>query len=119
VFGGGEICGPPLGMDVDVVSTTGQRVVEEEGELACFSPAPNMPLFFLGDVGDARYAKSYFAKTPNVWLHGDFSLRTKRGGFFVLGRSDATLNPGGVRIGTRDYYAVVETGPLLFLFFFC
>ena len=109
VFGGGEICGPPLGMDVDVLSVALERITEAEGELACFSASPNMPLFFLNDEKSSRYRKSYYEKTELVWMHGDYSVRTKRGGFFILGRSDATLNPGGVRIGTRDYYSVVES----------
>jgi acetoacetyl-CoA synthetase len=82
--------------------------VGREGELACFSPAPNMPLFFLGDAENKRYRSSYFFRSPSVWIHGDFALRTIRGGFLILGRSDATLNPGGVRVGTSDYYSIVE-----------
>jgi acetoacetyl-CoA synthetase len=84
-------------------------VVEREGELACFTPTPNMPLFFLGDTAEhTRFAKSYFFRSPVIWIHGDFAVRTSRGGFFILGRSDATLNPGGVRIGTAEYYAIIE-----------
>ncbi len=129
-YAGGELPGPPLGLDVDVVDPvvscshrcicvfvtfavlqTLERVVEREGELACFSPAPNMPLHFVGDKDKARYRASYFGRSRRVWLHGDYSVRTARGGFFILGRSDATLNPGGVRIGTRDYYSAVEQVP--------
>lgn len=109
VFGGGELPGPPLGMDVDVVSgSTLQRVVGAEGELALFSAAPCLPLYFLNDKNHERYRASYFSRDPGIWLHGDWALRTPHGGFLILGRSDATLNPGGVRIGTRDYYSVVE-----------
>jgi acetoacetyl-CoA synthetase len=87
-------------------------VVEREGELACFTPAPNMPLFFLGDTAaHSRYASSYFFRSPHIWIHGDFAVRTIRGGFYIRGRSDATLNPGGVRIGTSDYYAIIEKIP--------
>jgi acetoacetyl-CoA synthetase len=132
-FAGGELPGPPLGLDVDVVDPnvspirskcnsfcavnlfacvqTLERIVEREGELACFSAAPNMPLRFVGDKNNDRYRSSYFSRDPRIWIHGDYSVRTVRGGFFILGRSDATLNPGGVRIGTRDYYSVVEQVP--------
>jgi acetoacetyl-CoA synthetase len=70
-----------------------------------------MPLFFWKDEDGKKYHSSYFEKFPNVWRHGDFAVHTKEGGFIILGRSDATLNPGGVRIGTADIYRVVETIP--------
>lgn len=112
VFGGGELPAPPLGMDVDVLDpATQKRIVDVEGELACFTPAPCMPLYFVNDSDSKRYKKAYFEQGPNVWIHGDWAIRTRRGGFFILGRSDATLNPGGVRIGTRDYYSLVEQLP--------
>lgn len=105
----GEIQAPALGMDVDVLDENGNSVIEKEGELVCKSPFPSMPLYFWNDLNDEKYKNSYFQKYPNVWRHGDYAIRTKNGGFIILGRSDATLNPGGVRIGTADIYKIVES----------
>ncbi len=107
----GQIQGAGLGMDVDVWDEGRQSIYEKEGELVCKQPFVSMPLFFWKDEDGKKYHSSYFEKFPNVWRHGDFAVHTKEGGFIILGRSDATLNPGGVRIGTADIYRVVETIP--------
>lgn len=107
----GEIQGPGLGMATDVWNDAGKPVVEERGELVCTAPFPSMPVGFLGDADGARYRRAYFERFPGIWHHGDYALRTQRGGFVILGRSDAVLNPGGVRIGTAEIYRQVETLP--------
>jgi acetoacetyl-CoA synthetase len=104
----GEIQGPGLGMDVEVWDDQGKPILEKEGELVCKSPFPSMPLFFWDDEDGAKYRGSYFSKYSGVWRHGDFAIAKETGGFVILGRSDATLNPGGVRIGTADIYRIVE-----------
>jgi acetoacetyl-CoA synthetase len=104
----GEIQGKTLGMAVEVWNETGQRVVGEKGELVCTKAFPSMPIGFWNDADGARYRAAYFEKFPNVWAHGDFAEETPDGGFFIYGRSDATLNPGGVRIGTAEIYRQVE-----------
>jgi acetoacetyl-CoA synthetase len=83
-------------------------VVGRKGELVCTRPFPSMPLGFWNDRGGERYHAAYFDKFPNVWCHGDWSELTVRGTMIIYGRSDATLNPGGVRIGTAEIYRVVE-----------
>ena len=106
----GEIQGPMLGMDIDVVGTDGRSVVVgQEGELVCRSPFPSIPLRFWDDPGDARFDAAYFDRFPGLWHHGDFISRTHHGGYVISGRSDATLNPGGVRIGTAEIYRRVDT----------
>ena len=107
----GEIQGPGLGMGTDVVDESGAPVVEQRGELVCTTAFPSMPLGFLGDADGSRYHKAYFERFPNIWHHGDYALRTGAGGFVILGRSDAVLNPGGVRIGTAEIYRQVERLP--------
>ena len=107
----GEMQGLGLGMNVRVFDPSGQPLVGREGELVCASPFPSMPLRFWNDDGDRRYKSTYFDVYPNVWRHGDFALITERGGLVVSGRSDATLKPGGVRIGTAEIYRQVETVP--------
>jgi acetoacetyl-CoA synthetase len=107
----GEIQAAGLGMATDVVDATGQPVREQRGELVCTAPFPSMPLGFLGDAGGERYMRAYFARFPGIWHHGDYALRTRGGGFVILGRSDAVLNPGGVRIGTAEIYRQVERLP--------
>jgi len=82
-----------------------------EGELVCRSPFPSMPLRFWDDPDEARYRAAYFERIDGVWHHGDFASRTPSGGFVISGRSDATLNPGGVRIGTAEIYRRVDTMP--------
>ena len=104
----GELQCRSLGMAVEVFDAQGNAVVGEKGELVCTRPFPSMPLGFWNDRGDERYHAAYFAKYPNVWCHGDWSELTERGTMLVYGRSDATLNPGGVRIGTAEIYGVVE-----------
>jgi acetoacetyl-CoA synthetase len=104
----GEIQAKGLGMDVQVWNDEGQRVVGEQGELVCCRPFPSMPVGFWGDADGSRYQAAYFERFPGVWCHGDFTEETGTGGFIITGRSDATLNPGGVRIGTAEIYRQVE-----------
>jgi len=107
----GEIQGPMLGMAVDVYDDEGQPVIGEKGELVCTRPFPSMPLMFWNDADGAKYHNAYFDRFPNIWCHGDFAEITPHGGIVIHGRSDATLNPGGVRIGTAEIYAQVEQIP--------
>ena len=104
----GELQCRSLGIAVEVFDPEGNALVGEKGELVCTRPFPSMPLGFWNDRGDERYHAAYFAKYPNVWCHGDWSELTERGTMIIYGRSDATLNPGGVRIGTAEIYRVVE-----------
>jgi len=104
----GELQSRSLGMAVDVFNEQGEPVINTKGELVCTRPFPSMPLGFWNDRGDERYLAAYFSKYPNVWCHGDWCELTERGTMLVYGRSDATLNPGGVRIGTAEIYRVVE-----------
>lgn len=104
----GEIQGPGLGMKVEVWNEDGQPVTGEKGELVCAAPFPAMPLKFWNDEGDRKYHAAYFERFDNVWCHGDYAEVTPRGGIIIHGRSDATLNPGGVRIGTAEIYNQVE-----------
>ncbi len=104
----GELQCRSLGIAVEVFNEDGQSVTNEKGELVCTRPFPSMPLGFWNDRGDERYHAAYFARYPNVWCHGDWSELTERGTMIIYGRSDATLNPGGVRIGTAEIYRVVE-----------
>jgi acetoacetyl-CoA synthetase len=110
----GEIQGPGLGMAVDVVDGAGRSLADrpgERGELVCRQPFPSMPLRFWADPDGARYDAAYFAKVDGVWAHGDFASWTAAGGMIIHGRSDATLNAGGVRIGTAEIYRQVEQLP--------
>lgn len=105
----GEIQRPGLGMDIDVADEAGRSLpAGAEGELVCRNPFPSLPLRFWDDPGDARYRAAYFEHIHGVWRHGDFASRTPAGGFVISGRSDATLNPGGVRIGTAEIYRRVD-----------
>ena len=104
----GELQCRSLGMAVEVFDENGKSITGKKGELVCTRPFPSMPLGFWNDRGDERYHAAYFAKYPNVWCHGDWSELTERGTMIIYGRSDATLNPGGVRIGTAEIYRVVE-----------
>src|SRR6267143_1330381 len=104
----GELQCRSLGIAVEVFDESGESIINEKGELVCTRPFPSMPLGFWNDRGDERYHAAYFAKYPNVWCHGDWSELTERGTMIIYGRSDATLNPGGVRIGTAEIYRVVE-----------
>jgi acetoacetyl-CoA synthetase len=107
----GEIQGPMVGMAMDVYDDGGRPVRGEKGELVCVKPFPSMPVMFWNDPDGMKYHHAYFARFPNVWCHGDFAEITPSGGFIIHGRSDATLNPGGVRIGTAEIYAQVEQIP--------
>ena len=107
----GEIQGAALGMASDVWDDDGKSVQEEKGELVCAQPFPSMPLGFWNDEDGAKYHDAYFARFDNVWCHGDFAEWTDHGGMIIHGRSDATLNPGGVRIGTAEIYNQVEQMP--------
>jgi len=104
----GECQRPGLGMAVDVFDDAGEPVHEGAGELVCTKPFPSMPVGFWNDDGGARYRAAYFERFPGVWHHGDFAEWTPHGGMVIHGRSDATLNPGGVRIGTAEIYRQVE-----------
>lgn len=101
----GEVQAKSLGYDVQVYDSDGKRVVGKEGELVCVSPAPSMPVRFLGDPDGALYRKAYFEDFQGVWRHGDFLRETDGGGLVFLGRSDATLKPAGVRVATADIYS--------------
>ncbi len=97
-----------LGMKVESFNEKGECVKGEKGELVCTEPFPSMPVYFWNDKNDKKYNDAYFDKFPGVWAHGDFIKITDSGGVVVYGRSDATLNPGGVRIGTAEIYRIVE-----------
>ena len=105
----GELQCAGLGMDVDVFDDDGAPVRCVPGELVCKSPFPSMPIGFWNDADGSRYRRAYFERYPNVWAHGDFAARLPEGGFVIHGRSDAVLNPGGVRIGTAEIYRQVES----------
>jgi acetoacetyl-CoA synthetase len=121
----GEIQGPGLGMDVDVFDSNGRPVRGEKGELVCKTPFPCMPVGFWNDPKGEKYSKAYFEKFPGakapginsgseaagIWCHGDWCEWTEHNGLIIHGRSDATLNPGGVRIGTAEIYRIVEQLP--------
>ena len=107
----GEIQGAGLGMAVDVWDDEGKPIHREKGELVCTKAFPSMPISFLNDVDGAKYRAAYFERFDNVWCHGDFAEWTAHGGMIIHGRSDATLNPGGVRIGTAEIYNQVEQMP--------
>ncbi|MBE7438904.1 MAG: acetoacetate--CoA ligase [Spirochaetales bacterium] len=104
----GELQSIGLGMDVQIYNEAGQSVTGEQGELICARPFPSMPLYFWNDADGSKYHRAYFERFANVWCHGDFAMMTGSGGLVVYGRSDATLNPGGVRIGTADIYSIVD-----------
>ena len=104
----GEIQCSILGMDTQSWDSLNNDIVNEAGELVCVNPFPSMPIKFLNDKNDEKYEQAYFTKYPNVWHHGDFVIKTSRKTFIVEGRSDATLNPGGIRIGTAEIYRHVE-----------
>ena len=107
----GEIQGAALGLDVQAFDDDATPLpVGERGELVCTTPFPSRPLGFHGDDG-SRFSAAYFERFPGVWAHGDFISRTQAGGFVIHGRSDATLNAGGVRIGTAEIYRIVDALP--------
>ncbi|MFQ6571966.1 acetoacetate--CoA ligase [Pseudomonas sp. UM16] len=107
----GEIQRAGLGMAVAVFDEQGGSVRETKGELVCTRPFPCTPVGFWNDTDGSRYHAAYFTRFPNIWCHGDFAEINSRGGFVIYGRSDATLNPGGVRIGTAEIYRQVELLP--------
>jgi acetoacetyl-CoA synthetase len=108
----GELQGACLGMATDVFNESGKpAAVDEKGELVCTVPFPSKPLGFWGDTNNEKYLAAYFEGFPGVWTHGDFASKSATGGFTLFGRSDATLNSKGVRIGTAEIYRVVEVFP--------
>ena len=107
----GELQVRGLGMTVEIWDEAGRPVVGEKGELVCTKAFPSMPVGFWNDPDGSRYRAAYFERFPNVWVHGDYAELTPRGGLIIYGRSDAVLNPGGVRIGTAEIYRQVETVP--------
>ena len=107
----GEIQCRGLGMKVEAFDENGHPVIGQKGELVCTAPFPSMPIGFWNDPDHQKYREAYFEKFPNVWAHRDYVEITPAGGVIIYGRSDATLNPGGVRIGTADIYAQVEALP--------
>ena len=104
----GQIQNNGLGMNIDIFSDKGKSLINKKGELVCKSPFPSMPKLFWNDKNNKKYKNAYFTKFKNVWHHGDYAERKKNGGYIIYGRSDATLNPGGVRLGTAEIYSVVE-----------
>jgi len=104
----GEIQCKGLGMDVDIFDNEGNEINNKKGELVCKSTFPSKPLFFWNDRNNKKFYQAYFSKYPNIWHHGDYAKITKNNGFIIYGRSDATLNAGGIRIGTAELYRIVE-----------
>ena len=104
----GEIQCAALGMDVDIYDQKGKSIDQEKGELVCKTPFPSKPIYFWNDKKNIKYLQSYFKKYKNIWHHGDYCEKTKNKGYIIYGRSDATLNAGGVRFGTSELYRVVE-----------
>jgi acetoacetyl-CoA synthetase len=107
----GELQVRGLGMKVEAYDDVGNSVVGEKGELLCTLSAPSMPIHFWNDPDDRKYHEAYFDMYPGVWRHGDFIEITERGGVVIYGRSDATLKPSGVRIGTAEIYRQLEVLP--------
>ncbi len=104
----GELQCRGLAMDVRAFDENGRALIGTEGELVCCKPFPSMPIYFWDDPDGSKYHSAYFDVYPNIWRHGDYIIVTERGGVVMHGRSDATLNPGGVRIGTAEIYRQVE-----------
>ena len=104
----GQIQNNGLGMNTDVFSDDGKSLINKKGELVCKSPFPSMPKLFWNDKNNKKYKSAYFNRFKNIWHHGDYAERKPNGGYIIYGRSDATLNPGGVRLGTAEIYSVVE-----------
>ena len=107
----GELQCRGLGMKVEALNDSGQPVLNESGELVCSQAFPSMPIYFWNDPDGQKYHQAYFAEYPGIWRHGDYIEINDHGGVRIYGRSDATLNPGGVRIGTAEIYSVVENLP--------
>jgi acetoacetyl-CoA synthetase len=104
----GELQCLALGMDVEIYNDEGEPVIGENGELVCCNAFPSMPVSFWNDPDNSKYHAAYFEKFPGVWAHGDYAEITSEGSMIIYGRSDAVLNPGGVRIGTAEIYRQVE-----------
>jgi acetoacetyl-CoA synthetase len=105
----GQIQGPALGLDVQVFTDAGEIAeVGVNGELVCRNIFPSVPLYFWDDTDNAKFRAAYFERFAGVWTHGDYVEKTSEGGYIVQGRSDATLNAGGVRIGTAEIYRITE-----------
>jgi Acyl-coenzyme A synthetases/AMP-(fatty) acid ligases len=104
----GRIQNKGLGMDVDILNDSGKSIKNKKGELVCRNAFPTMPLKFWNDKNNIKFKKAYFNRFNNVWHHGDYAEEKKTGGFIIYGRSDTTLNPGGVRLGTSEIYSEVE-----------
>ena len=104
----GEIQNKALGMDIRVFNEKGKSVLNKKGELVCVNPFPSMPLKFWNDKNNKKFENAYFNKFKNIWHHGDFAKITNNNGFIIFGRSDTTLNPGGVRLGTAEIYSEIE-----------
>ncbi len=104
----GEIQNMGLGMDMDVFNDHGKSIKNKKGELVCKNPFPSMPIKFWNDNNNKKFKKAYFNKFKGVWHHGDYAEIKDSGGYIIYGRSDTTLNPGGVRLGTAEIYSVVE-----------
>jgi len=107
----GELQCRCLGMKVESLDENGKPVRNKQGELVCLAPAPSMPIYFWEDPKGDKYNSAYFDVYPGIWRHGDFIEINDHGGVTIYGRSDATLNPGGVRIGTAEIYRQVENIP--------
>ncbi len=107
----GELQCRGLGLDVDVFDENGHSIRGEKGELVCKAPFPSMPIGFWNDPDGTKYRAAYFERFPGIWCHGDWVELTEHDGMIIYGRSDATLNPGGVRIGTAEIYRQVEQMP--------
>ena len=104
----GEIQCAGLGMDIDIFDENGKSINNEKGELVCKSPFPSKPIYFWNDKNNKKYLETYFDKYKDIWHHGDYCKKTQNEGYVIYGRSDATLNAGGVRFGTAELYRVVE-----------
>src|SRR6185312_9918370 len=104
----GELQCRGLGMKVEVFNENGKSIKKEKGELVCTAPFPCMPIYFWNDTDSKKYHDAYFAKFPHVWAHGDYAEITEHDGMIIYGRSDATLKPHGIRIGTAEIYRQVE-----------
>ena len=104
----GELQCRGMAMKVEAFDENGKSVIHQQGELVCTAPFPSMPIYFWNDPDNQKYHDAYFDVYPNIWRHGDYILITQRGGVVIYGRSDATLNPGGVRIGTAEIYRQVD-----------
>ncbi len=104
----GQIQNNGLGMNTDVFSERGKSLINKKGELVCKSAFPSMPIYFWNDKNNKKYKSAYFEKYKNVWHHGDYAERKSNGGYIIYGRSDATLNPGGARLGTAEIYSIVD-----------